>query len=145
MNRPLKSPATSRPPYWFGAIFVLTGLFILLVAADVLHADPSSFHAPRWVVGLCGIVFVAGGVAVAFPERTRIVHATAMVILAGLGSVGAWVAFFGESNEIRGGLSFLPHDLNLLLGRAVFGFGAACCFLLLIYALRRGFRSGDPP
>ncbi|MBT3338978.1 MAG: hypothetical protein HN855_03995 [Anaerolineae bacterium] len=49
----------------FGGIFVLMGGFIVLVSADIIHADPSSFNAPRWVVGAAGGTFMLAGMMVA--------------------------------------------------------------------------------
>ncbi len=48
----------------FGIPFWLTGLVIVLVALDVIHADPSSIHAPRWVLGLVGAIFFVVGIGV---------------------------------------------------------------------------------
>ena len=49
----------------FGGIFFLAGSFIVLIATDIIHADPSSFNAPRWVVGAAGGVFMLAGMMVA--------------------------------------------------------------------------------
>ncbi len=46
----------------FGLPFVAAGAFIMLVAADVIHAPDSSFHAPRGLVGGIGVLFAASGV-----------------------------------------------------------------------------------
>lgn len=40
-----------------------TGLTIVLLAADVIPADPRAFHAPRWVVAAAGLVSGLGGLA----------------------------------------------------------------------------------
>ena len=44
----------------FGGVFFLMGSFIVLISADIIHVDPSSFNAPRWVVGCSGWRFYAG-------------------------------------------------------------------------------------
>ena len=43
-----------------GIITILAGLFIILVSADIIHADPESIHAPRWVQYFIGLgIFVS--------------------------------------------------------------------------------------
>ena len=54
--------------------------------------------------------------------------------------MAAWVAGSG-SEGISGGILFLPHEWNISIGRALFGFGAVLCMLGVTYALRRFFGS----
>ena len=49
----------------FGGAFFLVGSFIVLLAADVIHAEPGSIHAPRWVLAAAGGVFMLAGMMVA--------------------------------------------------------------------------------
>jgi len=49
----------------FGGLFFLMGGFIVLIAADIIHTDPSSIHAPRWVLAASGGVFMLAGMMVA--------------------------------------------------------------------------------
>lgn len=48
----------------FSLPFILAGLAIILLAAGVIPAPASSFHAPRFVVGLVGGIFLAAGLLV---------------------------------------------------------------------------------
>jgi quinol-cytochrome oxidoreductase complex cytochrome b subunit len=65
MTNDNKTPKELLSSMAFGGIFVLVGAFIVLVAADIIHADPSSFNAPRWVVGAAGGTFMLAGMMVA--------------------------------------------------------------------------------
>ena len=49
----------------FGGVFFLMGSFIVMISADIIHVDPSTFNAPRWVVGASGGVFMLVGMMVA--------------------------------------------------------------------------------
>lgn len=52
-------------PAWGGFLFGLpfagAGTAILLLAVGVLKADRASVHAPMWVLGVAGLVFLAAG------------------------------------------------------------------------------------
>ena len=49
---------------FFGLIFLGAGIFIVLVATDVIATDDSSIHVPRWVLGVAGGIFAAPGLAI---------------------------------------------------------------------------------
>jgi hypothetical protein len=48
----------------FGFVFVAAGSMIVLVGQRIIHVDPSSVHAPWWVLTVAGISFAGGGLAV---------------------------------------------------------------------------------
>jgi hypothetical protein len=50
--------------FLFGGAFVATGVYILLLGLRIVPADPSSVHAPYWVIAICGVCFASGGLAV---------------------------------------------------------------------------------
>lgn len=50
--------------FLFGIPFVVAGVAILLISLDVLKVNPSSIHAPRWVLGVAGSAFLFGGLMV---------------------------------------------------------------------------------
>ena len=64
-NNSLNSPGGMLAGILFGGIFFLAGSLVVLVAADIIHSDPSSIHAPRWVLAAFGGVFVLVGILVA--------------------------------------------------------------------------------
>lgn len=45
----------------FGIPFLGIGTFVILCAARVIPTKESSFHAPHWVVGICGAIFALPG------------------------------------------------------------------------------------
>jgi hypothetical protein len=55
-------------PTWggflFGSVFVAVGTAIVLVGTKVLPVDPSSVHAPYWVLTVAGMSFALGGLMV---------------------------------------------------------------------------------
>ncbi len=62
-----RGTATGMPvwgTFLFGLIFVATGTGIGLVGLRVISVDPSSVHAPYWVIAVCGLCFAGGGLAV---------------------------------------------------------------------------------
>jgi hypothetical protein len=54
------------------------------------------------------------------------------------GVMGIWVSLFSSSEGFSGGLPFLSQDLNILIGRCLFGLGAIISFALSAWAFRRG-------
>jgi DNA-binding beta-propeller fold protein YncE len=71
------------PGLWMGAGFFLAGLFIVLVAADWIHVDPSTIHAPRWVLGICGGMFAVTGLGLFRGRKTMMMDRTARSTSAG--------------------------------------------------------------
>ena len=45
----------------FGAVFLIMGSPILAIGIGWIDYPKSSIHAPLWVIGLCGGLFVACG------------------------------------------------------------------------------------
>ncbi|MEE9288160.1 MAG: hypothetical protein V3U69_01080, partial [Bacteroidota bacterium] len=60
-----KPPSKTSNVVW-GVLTIAIGLFVVLVSADVIPVDKSSFNAPRWVVGVADLIFVLLGVMVVF-------------------------------------------------------------------------------
>ena len=46
---------------FFGAIFMIAGVFIILFSLNVIPSADENFNAPRWVVALTGLFFVIAG------------------------------------------------------------------------------------
>ena len=45
----------------FGGLFVAVGTSIILMGTKVFAVDPSSVHAPYWVLTVAGVSFALGG------------------------------------------------------------------------------------
>jgi hypothetical protein len=50
--------------FLFGSVFVAAGVPIALIGLHVIRVDPSTVHAPYWVIVVCGACFAGGGFAV---------------------------------------------------------------------------------
>lgn len=149
-----KPPQTSL---WFGMVFMLAGAIIMLVAVDVIHADESSFNAPRWVVGVSGLVFFLGGIAASLQDfrfdtfreawwfRAAVNLAPFGIILS-FAAVANWIAFGPGERNFSGSIS-IPFitisgaNSDEFLGRAVFGLSAICMNVLVVVILVRGLRT----
>jgi len=131
----------------FGGIFFLAGSFVVLIAADIIHADPSSFNAPRWVVGAAGGVFMIAGIMVALqgsfgPEgmQTKLylwlqfLFGMALMVL--FSSVFLWVGFGPGEREFSTTTSLGPVSVsgsgNVSMGRIMFGGGG---LLMLFFTI----------
>ncbi|MGD8495898.1 MAG: hypothetical protein PVF05_06875 [Gemmatimonadales bacterium] len=152
-----------------GGVSLLVGTFICLVALDWIEVDPASIHAPRWVLGVCGGIFVITGLATlyyavvnalgrgpasgpgdAFPVVAWLVG---LVIAGGLAAVATWIAFGpGERSftaSIGVGGAGARGAASELVGRWVFGFGAVVTWAFtlwtLAYGVRRLFFRGEAP
>lgn len=125
----------------FGLFFVGIGAFILCVATDVIHADPGTIHAPRWVLGLCGAAFAGAGLSVIGHRWAVVRIASLSLVLLGLGGVAAWAAVLAPAEGWSGGIPFAPDSVNVGLARGLAGFGALMCFGMLVYGWRIRFRS----
>ncbi|MEM6327406.1 MAG: hypothetical protein AAF791_09840 [Bacteroidota bacterium] len=136
------SRAARRPPRLLGVLIVGMGLFITGIGLGVVPVDPATVHAPMWVLAVCGIVFVLGGISVIAHDHRGVQTAAGLTIVLALGLVGGWVALFGDSAQMSGGLPFLPRSLNVALGRGLFGFGALICFAFFAWGISRG-RAGS--
>ncbi len=68
--------------FLFGFIFVAAGAAIALVGLKVVPVDPSSVHAPNWVLSLIGGMFAAGGMTIwsmVLQERMLVKRRQAMI------------------------------------------------------------------
>lgn len=122
-----------------GWLCIAMGLFPVAIAVGVINPDPASVHAPLWVIGVCGLVFVAAGAAILVGPGNKLVHLFAALILLSFALISGWVAFFGPANGFSGGIPFLPHATNVKIARWVFGGGSALCLLLFFYAISQMF------
>lgn len=103
-----------------GAFFILMGVLILLAAFGIGPMSGSQMNAPRWVIGLCGLFFLSGGVIVIAPTH-KIARLAAGVAVMGITVLCAWVALFGDARYFSGGLSLFSRDTEVLIARTLFG------------------------
>jgi hypothetical protein len=129
----------SRSDIAVALVAIACGGYILLMAAGVLPGEMTN-DTPLWVGGLAGFVFVLAGVMIFLRNHSRALDLAAAIILSAFALMAAWVAGYG-SEGMSGGMLFLPHEWNISIGRALFGFGSVLCMLGVAYALRRFFGS----
>ncbi|MEN8143770.1 MAG: hypothetical protein ABFS14_02360 [Gemmatimonadota bacterium] len=121
----------------WGAVMLVAGGAILLIATGVFPSPRNPANAPWFVLALAGIVFAAGGAALMLPPGSRVRLAMVAVLVAGFAVAGAWAAATGSADTITGGLFFLSRETNALLGRIVFGFGSAVSAVILVVIFRQ--------
>ncbi len=120
------------------------GAAIMLVAAGIINVADENVHAPRWVLGLCGLVFLLGGLMIFAGAKSRFNALGATLICGSFGLVGAWIRFFSPDDSITGGLPFLSRSTNAAMGRWMFGAGALICFAIAWVALHQFLRWKKP-
>ena len=135
---------------WFGLIFMLSGAFIIFSSVNIIPTEESSFHAPRWVVAIAGLIFFNAGLVVAMMDSRLDVfrdkwwfywlHGLAgMSIIFFFVFIFNWVAFGPGDREFSMSISipFVSLDFdkaNEFLGRAVFGLAALFMDAIVLFA-----------
>ena len=140
-----------RPPYrLIGLGTMALGLFIVLIAANVIPVADSTFSAPRWIAGCAGLSFLLAGAAVtlARPGGTP-GNVAANPYLGGAAGLVLvlilnWIAFGTGRRHFSGGIE-IPFvswsgPSSEWFGRAAFGIGAMIADLVVVWVLVRGVR-----
>ncbi len=81
------------------------GGFLLGIAMGWVHADPSSIHAPLWVLGAAGMMFVLAGVMILLVGRDSLGRLNNLVIwlfVVCLAVPFNWVAVGAGERQFRG-------------------------------------------
>ena len=71
-----------------------------------------------------------------FEEQSPMRAGLAALILIAMASVGFWIAFNGNPENISGGLPFLDQTTNGTIGKWVFGIGAVITSGVALIALK---------
>lgn len=119
------------------------GLIVCGAAIGVVPSKPGSLHAPRWVLFLCGAMFLGAGIGVVRGSRTfRII---ARLLVAALGTVGLWIAFQGDAAQFAGHVPLLDAAQSVTAMRWTFGVVGALCLATAAAMLVTGGRNGSEP
>ncbi|MDX1392740.1 MAG: hypothetical protein R3195_00045 [Gemmatimonadota bacterium] len=124
------SSSEAPAPLWFGATFVIAGAGIIGVGSGLIPVDPSSVHAPGWVIILCGGVFGLSGVAACLAGRTEewVGEVLVLALMIGFATVFSWVAFGPGERRFSGGAAVggvgVTGRVGSAVGRIAFGLGA---------------------
>lgn len=133
---------SDRAKLLLGAFFVLMGLMIVMAAFGVGPMSGSKVHAPRWVIGVCGVVFASCGVVLnARSQAIRSLGAGLVVI--GLAMAFGWVALFGEARYFSGGSPLLTRAAEVLVARVLFASVAALGIGIAVNAVRKALGGRD--
>ncbi len=114
---------------------IVGGVVLLLVGLGIIPLD-EPMNAPRFVVVLVSGAFIAaGGLLLRLPKRSGLAHVFAFCCYLGLTTAFWWAAIAAPS-ELFGGdiVWFLPDEMNVLLGRCLFGLVAVLGTGVMVYA-----------
>lgn len=134
----LPSGTPIPPPRWLGYLALAVGGCVAAVAVGIIPAPEKSFHAPRWVLLLCGLLFAAAGGLVLTYDRPRARNVFPPLMMISLGTIALWVAYYGEANQFHSNLPTSP-GTTVSAARIAFGLGGAACWLLAVVTTAREF------
>jgi hypothetical protein len=144
-----QKPLTPRGRWCFGLCFVAMGIAPMLATFNVGPLGTADINGPPWLGLAAGGVFVVAGLAVIVgPGRPILNGLLALVVLAGLATLGNWIAFgVGERVCSASIMFWTDRDMAGLGCRIPFGIGAlitnAIVLLSAIVLLQQAL--GGPP
>jgi hypothetical protein len=154
-----QKPLTPGTAIAAGATAAAFGLYFIMVAGGVLP-PPGRANGPPWLVFGCGLAFLGGGLAIAIPVMVtgqtsangelptgaphwlRIVqYVLGLTVFASLAAIGTWIAFGAGARSFNvDALFFETSGGGEMVGRIIFGIGAAITWLGLIGVAVSGWR-----
>ncbi len=127
----------------WGLVAFLVGVFVALMVLDLIPtSEPAPENAPVAVGLVCAALFMAAGVAIMLPPKSRWRLLCVGAILLGFTLVGGWIAFMAPPDGFEGGVPFVGREFNTKIARGMFGTGAVICGLMLIPLGREFVRGG---
>jgi hypothetical protein len=123
----------------FGGVFMIPGIYVLLLGLNVIHATPGSVHAPLFVLIGIGLAFSCAGLSSILQgiglQRSWLGQIVGLGALIGMVTPFLWMAFFND--QITG------FPKIMLIG--LIGFFLFIMFLILFARFIPGVRviSGD--
>jgi hypothetical protein len=124
--------------YMTGILLMGMGFFIWAITFGIIPTDPSEIHAPRWVIGIFGGIFVVGGLWTILQNALR-QHAAgvnwvnlilALLVMIAISVICLWIGFgpgprlFTNTDSLTGMRTSLSTDPTL--GHIFFGFFGSC-------------------
>ena len=143
-----------------GVIIAAAGFYFMLVPIGMVP-PPEGYEAirtPGWIIFCAGFVFVLAGVTVTLraaagtlrsdgdlapnaPRWLRLTqYAAGVTIFACFGAIATWIAFGPGPRTFSASGPLLPSHPSELVGRTVFGIGAALTWLGMIVIAISGAR-----
>ena len=101
------SPATAL----FGSVFMIPGIYVLLLGLNVIHAAPGSIHCPMFVLIGVGIAFTFAGLSCILQaiglQRTWLGNIVGLGMVVGLLTPFFWIVFLNNQIGIFTKLFFM--------------------------------------
>jgi hypothetical protein len=123
--------------------FLVAGAFPIAIGLQWLPVDPAKVHAPGWVLVVCGLVFLSGGLAIVnmvLRPKSNPMKVAGVVWLIAITAVTHWVAFgegermFTHTRSING-IVVDSGPVDEGKGRMAFGIGAVLLDIGLVTLL----------
>jgi hypothetical protein len=121
-------------------IAIACGGYALLLASGVIPGQMAN-DTPVWIVAAAGMAFVIAGFMIFLRNHSRALDLLAAILLGAFTAITGWITFYSSPEGFSGGIPFLPRDMNVSVGRIMFGLGTLMCFAGFLYALKRFFGS----
>ena len=121
----------------YGVGCIALGCYPIALGLGFFPVEEARLNAPPWVVVAAGLAFVIAGFMILLAAHSRVNDLLAAVLLLLFSVMGIWVSIFSPSEGFSGGLPFLSRELNIMLGRGLFGLGSLISIAMCAYALGR--------
>jgi hypothetical protein len=126
-----------------GILLIVAGIAVSLVALDVIQVDPNTVHAPDWILGLLGLLFIGGGLMTVVNPQSSLASWSAGTVVIAITVVFAWVSLYGPAEQFSGDLPFLSRETNVTIARIVFGCVALLGLAITFAAARKTWGRSD--
>ena len=138
----------------FALAFFGAGGSIVALSLNYIPLDPAKLHAPRWVLTIAGLMFIAGGcvpLGTAFNFRAWVNQLIGLTVASSLAIIFNWVAFFPGERHFNGstyllGIRFGSASGGDISGRILFGIFALFINWMLfvwLYQFIHGLRQSN--
>jgi len=124
-------------------LLITAGIVVSLVAIDVVQVDPKTVHAPNWILGLLGLLFVGGGLATIARPQSGLASWSAGTVVIAITVVFAWVSLYGPGEQFSGDLPFLSREINVTIARILFGCVALLGLAITVAAAKKTWDRSD--
>ena len=136
MKRMTKPANNHQNPKALAILMGTVGVFFVLMGKGVIPIELQENEAPAWIITVCGLIFCIAATLTLRGQGAKYNQLLASILIALMGTVGAWVALFGDGGQMSGGIGLLTDAGNLTLSRVVFGLGALVCYATAVHAFR---------
>ena len=121
---------------WVGWVACFLGVVVVAVGSGVIETDANSWHSPKWMGILAGLVFLLAGIMILgknkFRSRTNDLFGAAILTIFVI--VTSWISF-GPGEREFSGMSGDP-----TVGRLFFGIASALLGIFTWIAWRKLFQ-----